>query len=412
MIETSATEANGTSAATPARAVPSLLVAPLLILAAAIRIAVDNVTTFSRADETVYLLYAKALAAGRGYPAVIRMFLGDRSLWVFPHPLRWSYLGAAALASSVSPGGDGGYRALATLSTISGIVAVALTYWIGRRLFGLPVALAATALAATSPLQLALGRRALSDEFFCALVLASMASLLLYLRAEGRGRVGWAAAWIGTATLTFAAKEQFLCIYPVVLLYWWLERRDSGRRGLVRDAVLWALPPGLYFAVFCLLARDVMSFFRIARITTSVMRAPYAEALQSGPPHRLILDSLAVAPLVTMFFIAAAVMMALRPDTFPRELRRLALLAAGIMAVHAMVVPSQNLRYIVSADPFVRLVVAAFLVTELRERPRILLTALLVNAVVELTLFHDIFIAGAVYDPVTQNLLQALRMVP
>ncbi len=112
-----------------------------------------------------------------------------------------------------------------------------------------------------------------------------------------------------------------------------------------------------------------------------------------------------------MLFIAAAVMMVLRPATFPREQRLLALLAAGFLAVHA-VIPSQNLRYIVSADPFVRLVVATFLVNELRDRPRILLAALLVNTFVELKLFHEIFIAGGVYDPVSQNLLRALRMVP
>jgi 4-amino-4-deoxy-L-arabinose transferase-like glycosyltransferase len=399
-----------TDAVTPPSATLHQFVAPLLILAAAIRIAVDNVTSFSRADETVYLLYAKALAAGQGYPAVIRSFVDDRGMWVLPNPLRWSYLGAATLACSFSSG-DCSHHALAVLSTIAGIVAVVLTYWIGRHLFGLPVALAATALAATSPLQLALGRRALSDEFFCAAVLASIASLLLYLRAEGRRKVVWLVAWIVTTTLTIAAKEQFLFIYPVVLLYWWLDRRSLQWRVLLRDAVLWAVPPALFFAVFCLLARDVTSFFRIARIITGVMGAPYADQLQSGPPHRLLLDSLAVAPLVTMLFIALAVMMALRPGAFPREQRHLALLAAGIFAVHA-VIPSQNLRYIVSADPFVRLAVAAFLVNELRDRPRILLAALLVNTFVELKLFYDIFMTGGVYDPVTQNLLRALRMVP
>ena len=37
---------------------------------------------------------------------------------------------------------------------------------------------------------------------------------------------------------------------------------------------------------------------------------------------------------------------------------------------------------------------------------------LLLNAVSELALFHEIFIVGQVYDPVTDNLLRALKMLP
>lgn len=377
------------------------LLAPLLIIAAAIRIAVNDVTAFSRADETVYLIYAKALAAGEGYRRIIEMFIGDRGMWVLPNPLRWSYLGAAALSCS---SGECTHDALATLSTVAGIVAVALTYWLGRDLFGPDIALAATALVATSPLQLALGRRALGDEFFCAVVIASLVALRLYLRAR---TLPWLIAWIVTTTIAIAAKEQFLFIYPAILLYWWMGRRKVGWQELIA----WALPPALFFVVFCILARDVTSFFRIAHIITSQMTAPYAEQYQSGPLHRLIIDSLAVAPVTMMFAIAASIVVALRPGAFPRELRHLAVLAAGMFAVHALL-PSQNLRYIVCADPLLRLIVAAFLVAELRDKPRVLFALLLINAAVELKVFHAIFIAGEVYDPVTNNLMRALKMMP
>jgi hypothetical protein len=36
----------------------------------------------------------------------------------------------------------------------------------------------------------------------------------------------------------------------------------------------------------------------------------------------------------------------------------------------------------------------------------------MVNAAAELVLFHEIFIAAQVYDPVTDNLLRALKMLP
>jgi 4-amino-4-deoxy-L-arabinose transferase-like glycosyltransferase len=378
------------------------ILAPLLIVAAAIRIAVNNVVEFSRADETIYMLYTKALAAGSGYPYIIRVFVDDRGMWVLPNPLRWSYLGATTLFASIL--GEPAYETLATLSTVAGIAAVILAYWIAGELFGSNVALIATAIVATSPLQLALGRRALADEFYCALVLASIASLILYLR---DAKTLWLIAWIVTTTLTFAAKEQFLFIYPVVLLYWWL----TTRRVTFTTLAQWALPPFLFFAVFCLLARDVTSFFRIAHIITSAMTAPYAAAYQSGPPQRLIIDSLAVAPIITMLAIAAIAIIALRRDAFTPAHRYLAVLVGGFIAVHA-ILPSQNLRYIVCADPLLRILVAAFIAIELRDRTRVVITLLVINAAVELALFHRIFITGGVYDPVTQNLLRALRMVP
>lgn len=370
----------------------SSLLLPLLVVGAAIRIAANNVVEFSRADETVYLLYAKALAAGEGYPRVIRMFVDDAGMWVFPNPLRWSYLGVAALFSS-------SHESLATLSTISGIAAVALTYWIARELFGETVALAATALAATSPLQLALGRRALADEFFCAAVLASIAGLLMYARTK---RVVWLVGWVIATTIAIAAKEQFLFIYPVVLLFWWLRTRAAHPA--------WALPPLLFYAIFCVLARDFTSFIRIARIITGVMTAPYAEQYQSGPPHRLILDSLAIAPLVTIAALAALLAVALRREAFAPEVRQLALLVAGILLVHAAI-PSQNLRYIVSVDPLLRVLAAAYLVLQARSG-RFVAGALGLNAAVELLLFHRVFIEGRVYDPVTAELLRALEMLP
>src|SRR5438105_9482112 len=203
--------------------------AALLTVASAIRIFFDNVTSFSPADETVYLRYTRLLAGGSGYAGIVRMFLDDRGLWVFPNPLRWAYLGATTLLCRLT--GHCTYRTLAALSTAAGIAAVALTYWIGLQLFERRTALFAAALMATSPLQLALGRRALSDEFFCAVVLASIAAMLAAARPSPgpfaslsghplplRGR-GALAAWVVITTLAFGAKEQFVFIYPVLLLF-------------------------------------------------------------------------------------------------------------------------------------------------------------------------------------------------
>jgi len=357
---------------------PEWLVLALIVVAAALRLYVNDVVVWSRADETVYLNDARS-----SYPDVVRSYIADRGMWVFPSPLRWSWIGATSLCCT-------SYRAIATLSMIAGIAAVALTWWIARRLFDENVALFATALAATSPLQLALGRRALADEFFCALVLASIAAMLMHFETK---HVGWLIAWIALTTLALGAKEQFLLIYPVVLAFWWLRARSMSWT--------WILPPVLYVAVFCLLARDVTSFFTIARLTTSTIGAPYADQFQNGPPQRFLIDLIAIAPLVTLIAIIA--IGSLRT---PAQ-RHVAFLAIGIIAVHALI-SSKNVRYVVTADSPMRILAASWLATDMR-RAWILIA---INAAIELAIFHQVFITAGVYDPVTHDLLHALRMLP
>ena len=347
-------------------------VATVVALAAALRIAINNVTTFL-GDENIYLEYAKAA----GYRTIIRTYIDHPFYWFFPSPLRWAYVGVASMFST--------FHQLATLSTIAGVVAVVLTYAIARELYDARVALIAAALVATSPLQLALGRRALSDEFFCAVVLAAIASLLMYMRDR---RVVWLVTWIVATTLAFGAKEQFLLIYPIVLCFW------RGFRW--RDLALWAIPPALYFVVFCVLAGDVTTFFKIAHFTTLTMNAPYADQLQNGPPQRLLVDLMALAPLVTIAFIGAAW----------SDRTKVVLIAAGIIVGHSLL-SSKNVRYVVTADPLMRVAAAAFV----RDK-RFVIAGVIANAAVELALFYRIFIVAGVYDPVTLNLLRALRIVP
>jgi 4-amino-4-deoxy-L-arabinose transferase-like glycosyltransferase len=355
--------------------------AALLTVASAIRIFFDNVATFSPADETVYLRYTRVLADGNGYARIVRMYFDDPRLWLFPDPLRWTYFEATSLLCRLT--GDCSYRTLAALSTVAGIAAVALTYAVGLQLFERRTAFFAAALVATSPLQLAMGRRALSDEFFCALVIASIATCVAAGSKPAKGPPVW--LWVIVTTLAFGAKEQFALIYPVVLLFWWLRERKLRWE--------WLLPPFLDYAVFSALARDATAFFRVAQITTSTMNAPYAAQYQSGPPQRLLIDLMVVAPLVTIAFLIAA---------YVKRREPVLVLAAGILIVHSLI-SSKNLRYVISADPFMRLLVAnAF--------PR--KWFVIVNAAVELALFYAIFVVKDVYDPVTDQLLRALRMVP
>lgn len=384
----------------------------ILLFAGALRFYWNNVESYSPADESHYLRDAGALVQGgiTSYPALVDGYLGDPTRHLFPSPLRWGYLGLASLFCSLT--GVVSFRALATLSTIAGLLSVLLTFLIGVELVGRPAAIFGTALVTTSPLQLALGRRALADPLFCLAFLLAIFMLLRYLRAKNPGeRAGWLIGWIAATTLTIAVKEQFLLVYPVVLLFWWFR----SRRLLTPSLLLtWTAPPLLYTAIFCLLSASMSKFFKVVWITVSSMGATYTAQYQSGPPHRILIDSLAIAPLVTVAAILAAGFIALRLSNCAETERHLLLLCAGILVAHAML-PSKNLRYLIELDPLARLLVASFVWREIRGRGLGLPTAmatLVVSAAVELMLFVKIFVNRAVYDPVTDTLLRALDMLP
>jgi hypothetical protein len=384
----------------------------VLLFAGALRFYWNDVENYSPADETSYLHDTQTLVAGgiASYPAIVDGFLGDPGRWVSPSPLRWGYAGVAALFCGLTR--DVSFRALATLSTIAGLLSVLLTYLVGAELLGRWTAIFGAALVATSPLQLAIGRRALSDELFCLFFLLTMFLLLRYLREErSRERAGWLIGWIAAATMAFAVKEQFLLVYPFVLLFWWFR---SGRRITSSLILIWTIPAVLYAGVFCLISASVTKFFRIASIITSEMGASYAMHYQSGPPHRVLIDFLAIAPIVTVAAIVAGGFIVLRRAQRAEGEWHLLVLLAGIVAVHALL-SSKNLRYLIEADPLARLLVASFAWKEIRGRglgQPTAVTALVINGAVELMLFVTIFVRGAVYDPVTDNLLRALNMVP
>jgi hypothetical protein len=390
-----------------------LTLAFILLFAAVIRLYWNDVRDYwPLADEGHYLTDVQTVVHdGIGsYPLVVDRFLNDPARWVFPNPLRWGYIGVASLFCGAS--GDVSFRALATLSTLAGILTVLLAWLVGRELLSGAAAIIGAALVAVSPLHLGLGRRALADELFCLAFFVALLLLLRHLRAQTtRSRIAWLIAWVAATTFTIAIKEQFLMIYPVVLLFWWLR---SDRRVQWLVVATWTLPPLLFAGVFCLLSSSVIKFFRVAWIITSVMGAPYAAQYQSGPPQRILIDFLAVAPLVTIGTIVAVGILLLRREERTGGEWHLAILLAGILAAHALL-SSKNLRYVVEADPLARLLLASLAWKEIRSRGRgwiTALAALAINGAVELTLFITIFVRHAVYDPVTYALLRALDMLP
>ncbi|WP_242352235.1 MULTISPECIES: glycosyltransferase family 39 protein [Anaeromyxobacter] len=385
----------------------------VVVVAAALRVAWNDVTTFSPADETHYLETARALAPSllERYPVLASEYLSQPGAWKFPSFLRWGWYGIGATICKAQP--DCSHRSLAWLSTLSGVLVVLLAYAVGRARLGERAALLGGAFVAVSPLQLGLGRRALQDELVCATVLLSLWTALRVLDVPREARAwGRYAAAIAAASLAFAVKETFVLYAPAFVALWLFAReRRGGGRPL--DAALLLVPPLVYYAGYCLLTHSATQFFEMARVAVASLGSEYARQYQSGPPHRYLLDLLVLSPVPVLLAVGACAVIVSSRGPAERDARHLAAFAALALAAFALV--SKSVRFVAATDVLASLL-AAWFVVSLAERTRAPLrrvaAVVAIVAASNLWIFDRVFVQGQVGDPTTYEILRALDAIP
>mgnify|MGYP000352519706 CR=1 FL=1 len=396
-----------------------LLVGALVCIGALVRVVVNDVAAYSPADEAHYVDITRWLLRDglTAYPKFVATYLERETMWLSPTPLRWGYFSLTTLACTVQTPCDG--RAIAWLSTFAGVASLLLTYLLGRRLVGRSAALVATALSIFSPLQLALGRRALQDEVYCAAVLFAFWTFMRLFDPEEGGAIGagstkrWA-GFVAASTLAFSIKEAFVFPYAAfVVLYLFGQ---TVHRVKLRDVAFFVAPPLLFCAGFVLLGRDASALYELARLNEASFASDYSIRYQSGPAHRPLFDLFLLAPIVCLWATSAVAKITERVREGGREKWLAGFL---ILTLAAFMGLPKNLRFVVILDPVLRLLGAWFVVNHAwfgratREGKAALAAALvLLDAAIEYSLFETVFRQRNVYDPTTYDILRALGAIP
>ncbi len=352
-------------------------------------------------DERIYLAYAQGFARG-GFPA-LRAFLarlpGDPVLSRGPLPLRVLYIAAAAAACRFP--GASGYLPLVALSAISGLATLVAAWALFTRWLRPPVALAAVALTAVSPLATGMSARALQDSFFTFWIVATLVFFERTL-AGGRRRDGWLLALCALGGLL--TKETMALVYPVLAL---AAIGGRWRRPLIPLAAA-AL---LALAVLAPLAGGVGPLFAIYRRSLAGMGTnDYVLHWQRGPWFRYLVDLLLLSPATMLLAGVGAVRGPPEEADRPGVARARLLTAAGLGVFSALF--NMDVRFVIFADVLARALAAVGLdVLALRFFPRRRTAALAAFAALAVALdaaqWHRVFVAGRVYDPVTESLVAA-----
>ncbi len=411
-----AQDAASTGATAPGNARGALAaLGVLLLFATLLRWRIHGGVTFTPWDETWYLNWANAVAYDgiAGFRASVRLWLDTG--WFVPRPTRWGHvlLGAAACRL----GGSCGFEQLAALSMLAGVVAVGATYLLAATLIARPAAVLAASFTAVSALDLGLGRRAMQDE-----VVLATALLALYAVARSAQRP---ASWRGTLatilalTVALAVKESFVVMLPVVLVLRWSAERPL--RITATDVALVTVPPLLFLGGLFVLSGNGLFREAVSQLVTQTVVGTQAgspvSTVQGGPPWRLLVDLIALNPIVTAAALGGlgAVVSLRRVDG---ERGAVVLAAAIALSTVALALGTRNARIWVTLNAL-HAILAAWVFWRVIERrvPRWRWTAIAciaaINALVCVSIYRRVFGAHpGEADAVTLTVLRGLGMIP
>jgi hypothetical protein len=366
------------------------------------------------ADEGVYFSQGQTVLEHglRGYSQILQDYLKDENLQMYPTPLRVLHIAFVSLALRV----QNSITSLAGLS-LFWFVGLCLICWhFIRKLWDERLAYTVCTLLAFSPLLSSMARRALMDSevaFFAALSLF----LLLYYCKEHRRSTSIALALALTCCLL--VKESFQVIYPIfpacLFFAYWKDRLPKVL-PLVLITVLPLLATALvYLCLFGGLNAPAEVYRILDKIAVQHPMA-YVRDFGSGPWYQYFIDFFLLNPIESLGFFLGCGFFLLGTGKKDFGLYCLLAYTAWFMITHTFI--PKNIRYAIGLEPvyalFASLALLEFTDRISRTSIRNLVYALVLTGMIvaEQSSYRAFFIEGRIYDPVSANLLQIVKMVP
>ncbi len=285
--------------------------------ALALRIYLNRGQTWGTPDERTYSLYGLNWRPGKKYRWLIQRYLDG--VPDIP-PTRYGFFALCSVITSVLHAKDS-YKIVTWIATTSGALATIFAYSLTNNV-------PATLLVGSAPLSLLLGRRALQDTFAALTVLLGLLAV----------QIQSVELLIVSVTLAVATREALLLYLPGLYGAWVVAtwREWAGMGCLIVGVVVAVL------GYHTLGGRKLAEVLRTLRQPTD-----YVRRLQSGAPHRVLVDLVLASPVAVVGGAAACAWV---PSWLPTFVG----LALG---VHAFVTP-KNVRFLLVVDLAIRVMCA------------------------------------------------------
>jgi hypothetical protein len=292
----------------------------LLVLGVAftLRFYINRGQTWGTPDEKAYSIYAKSWRIGESYRKQVNGFLSKPDLEI--PPTRYGFFAVCALIVGALRS-NGCYQVVTWVAAVSGALASWVAYQVTHDW-------KSSLLVASSALSLILSRRALQDTYTALLVLLGVCAVAI----ENVWLLG------GSVFLAVASREALLLYLPALLVAWVLKTNQwvAGPSALGLGVTLAVL------AFYAIGGRKLLEIFHKLKQSTD-----YVRRLQSGMPHRVLVDLTLVSPVTTLGALLACTQAPLWLVSF----------AGFALITHAFTTP-KNVRFMLAIDLTARMLCA------------------------------------------------------
>ena len=364
-------------------------------------------------DERAYTVFLKQIqrAGLINYDAVVRVFVEKqyhRPDAVVP-ATRIGFLVPAYLCGKLFHLSD--FDALRDIACAASILTLILCAWFGHRLGGISAMITLTTLVATAPLQICLSQRALIDGYF-----AFWAVACVWLAWENLQRArhwGWLSAYAFCLAMLVLTKENgafvVFALLGVFLLNPWLDL------GKVTPYLLIATVAGVAIAVLFLAALigGLPEWARFYLMFETKSRTNvYSVFAQDGPWFRYLIDFTLISPVVIALAMGTIFQLrkADRPTVFMATFLGLSFASMSVITY------GMSLRYAAYWEIPLAWLACSQILRLAEQFPKIhpaIISGglLLIVGGCNLQQYNRFFVRGAIYDPVTAQLVKASNLV-
>lgn len=389
----------------------AILIIFAVIIALLIIGSFSSIVFFKGADEGYYLHYTgKVLSSGLpAFRNLLITYIADTNYWGFPVPSRFGFIILSAFFCWLF---GFSFMSMAYLSLFSFFCAVFFAYLLSRKAFGQDASFLAGLLFLSSPLALALSRRALSDSASNLFLLTAVLLQIDYFTSGCKCWKKWTLA--GVLLLAIAFREtNIIFIFPLAVSSL-AFLPVKGFRQIIRSwIIMYVVPVASIFIIYKFIFGNITDIFTALFFLPSGESINYVMNFQSGPWFRYLVDFILISPWVMIFGIYYTVYVFINKTK--KEDLALALFIVSTIFIYSFF--SKNLRYVSVIDYPLRIFTAMALLSVNIPRSKNLtflfaFAVIMLICVVELVNFSRIFVRGGMYDPVSIGLLSFWSIIP
>lgn len=373
---------------------------------------------FSAADEGCYLRFAKAVSEnGLGqFPYLIKYYSENIDSHLFPTPSRAGHILLTAIWLKLF---GVSFTSLAWFSFSCYILFILACFYFSLKFFDKDIAYPFTLLVSSSPLIMAMGKRALADSTTNLFWALSIWTFMDFIISNKKSKL-----FIFAAVYSFCiiVKESSLVLTIFFALFFLLYKYYLKKPISTNYAILSLGIPIITAGVSLIaLSGGIANFINLIKAVLdthcgSAKLSDYAVLFCSGPWYRYIIDYLLLSPITTLLFIGYFGHV-LASGKFEWKKIYFLLYFSIILAVFGALKHNKDVRLVVNMDMAIDLC-SVWMLYELFKwkDPQKQALAIFISVagiyLLNYSNFITLFCQYNIYDPITYWLLAAKKIIP